>query len=474
MIEASLPELEKSLPALRADYQNATSAFVDLAEKKTKAAEKGRLQALRAWHAAGSAFFNAHERLITLGALAKADKIPAWFTNRAETSVNLLHTICKHYRTLQGWVVALSLNKDEFTASPTAFANMQRLVQSTHSGIARAIRCECIGLGLPTHGFDTVESVQPGTDLSHALWERICGTIASGVALLVLAYLIVRNEPFADPNYVVFVRTLLSFCMAVFGGCIPGFLHLRFNQGKTFAVRASGASALFLITFFFTPEVLPHHASPNVPPSARPLDDIDIVDVGFMDYPGDARAPRLDIKLANRGTAPAFIKNVRLKVKQVWRLPAYSTVGAVVPPSHEYVARLKPAANYEVNLSVSHGLRPDEMDRFTVQLEETDWAASNTIYLADVDIIANGNALSYRKENLLFLVTQEGDSFPKRADIDEMVRAQKSLGRKVEKAEIERAYTTAKAMILEASLVKGLSSHSMLRLIETTKSSDLR
>ena len=49
-------------------------------------------------------------------------------------------------------------------------------------------------------------------------------------------------------------------------------------------------------------------------------DDIDIASASFMDYEGDVRAPRLDLKLTNMGARPAFITQVKVNVKRTWRL----------------------------------------------------------------------------------------------------------------------------------------------------------
>jgi hypothetical protein len=86
------------------------------------------------------------------------------------------------------------------------------------------------------------------------------------VAIIALAgYLIVRNEPFADPNLVVVTRVILSLAVAVLGATIPGFLNIGWNV-KGVVVRAGGALALFLLTFWFTPGVLPALKDSTIPP----------------------------------------------------------------------------------------------------------------------------------------------------------------------------------------------------------------
>jgi hypothetical protein len=69
-------------------------------------------------------------------------------------------------------------------------------------------------------------------------------------------YSIIRNEPFEDQNLVVITRIIISFSMAILGATVPGFLNLTWRGGGLI-VRAGGALALFVLTFVYTPKVLP-------------------------------------------------------------------------------------------------------------------------------------------------------------------------------------------------------------------------
>jgi small GTP-binding protein len=86
-------------------------------------------------------------------------------------------------------------------------------------------------------------------------WEKVI-VYLSGVAFMSLVgYLLIRNDPIADPNLVVVVRTILSLVVALFGATIPGMLRVDFSA-KGLTIRAIGALALFVLTFVFTPNVL--------------------------------------------------------------------------------------------------------------------------------------------------------------------------------------------------------------------------
>ena len=91
-------------------------------------------------------------------------------------------------------------------------------------------------------------------------WERMLtyGTAFLFVALV--AFLLVRNQPIADPNLVVLVRILLSLIVSVFGASVPGMLRVDLTTRKGLIIRATGALALFVLTFVMTPTVLTAHA----------------------------------------------------------------------------------------------------------------------------------------------------------------------------------------------------------------------
>jgi len=70
-----------------------------------------------------------------------------------------------------------------------------------------------------------------------------------------MVFLLVRNEPIADPHLFFGLRLLLSLGAATLGASIPGFLNVGWSGGG-FAVRAGGALALFVLTFVYTPDLV--------------------------------------------------------------------------------------------------------------------------------------------------------------------------------------------------------------------------
>jgi tetratricopeptide (TPR) repeat protein len=85
-------------------------------------------------------------------------------------------------------------------------------------------------------------------------FERRLSLFTAVFIVILIGFLVVRNEPFTDPNLVVLARIILALAVGVLGATIPGFLQLTYNFAG-FAIRAAGALALFVIAFFGTPHV---------------------------------------------------------------------------------------------------------------------------------------------------------------------------------------------------------------------------
>ena len=86
-------------------------------------------------------------------------------------------------------------------------------------------------------------------------FDRIASTFAALVIVGLVAFLLIRNQPIADPKLFFALRVVLSLSAATLGASIPGFLNLRWS-GSGLAVRAGGALALFVLTFVYTPNLV--------------------------------------------------------------------------------------------------------------------------------------------------------------------------------------------------------------------------
>jgi hypothetical protein len=93
------------------------------------------------------------------------------------------------------------------------------------------------------------------TTTSRPAFDRIAATLAALVIVGLMVFLLIRNEPIADPRLFFGMRLVLSFSAATLGASIPGFLNVDWSGGGL-AVRAGGALALFVLTFVFTPDLV--------------------------------------------------------------------------------------------------------------------------------------------------------------------------------------------------------------------------
>src|SRR5690349_10319199 len=86
-------------------------------------------------------------------------------------------------------------------------------------------------------------------------FDRVAATLAALVIVGLAVFLLIRNQPIADPKLFFVLRVVVSFSAAVLGATIPGFLDMRWSGGG-FALRAGGALALFVLTFIYTPDLV--------------------------------------------------------------------------------------------------------------------------------------------------------------------------------------------------------------------------
>ena len=91
-------------------------------------------------------------------------------------------------------------------------------------------------------------------------FDRIAATFAALVIVALAVFLLIRNQPIADPKLFFVLRVVLSFAAATLGASIPGFLDVGWSGGGL-AVRAGGALALFVLTFVYTPNLVADHGS---------------------------------------------------------------------------------------------------------------------------------------------------------------------------------------------------------------------
>jgi len=101
-------------------------------------------------------------------------------------------------------------------------------------------------------------------------FDRIAGILAAIVVMGLAVFLLIRNEPIADPKLFFVLRVVMSFGAATLGSAIPGFLNVHWSGGGLI-IRAGGALALFVLTFIYTPDLVEHSNSTLIQSSTGPL-----------------------------------------------------------------------------------------------------------------------------------------------------------------------------------------------------------
>jgi hypothetical protein len=240
-------ELERQLPALKQAYERSMQAFLALPQDPAHTTQ--RREAMQVWHAAGVEYFNAFERLISLGSLSGADKDGTWYTDKAETAANLLETIEIHYRALFVKADELHVPRGLFKPSLKAYSNMQRLVKETDGEHATQLRVRFNTTGIPTHGFDKDGSEKPGT---HGIeWRYFYVGCAAGVAALGLAFWGFGLQEMRPHQYFI-----LRWLFPVASGFSSGSFVGSFVTGSkrfwwTLTVTATGGFGVWLLTNLF-------------------------------------------------------------------------------------------------------------------------------------------------------------------------------------------------------------------------------
>jgi hypothetical protein len=86
-------------------------------------------------------------------------------------------------------------------------------------------------------------------------FDRVVGVLAAIVVVGLAVFLLVRNQPIADPKLFFVLRVVMSLSAATLGSTIPGFLNVG-RSGGGLIIRAGGALALFVLTFIYIPDLL--------------------------------------------------------------------------------------------------------------------------------------------------------------------------------------------------------------------------
>ncbi len=113
----------------------------------------------------------------------------------------------------------------------------------------------------PPAGHPNQYSYRPTT------WEKITVAVLAGSIILAALFAALRSDEIPARNFTL-LRILLSAAMGFMGGVIPGFLRVDLSL-RGVLIRSGGGLALGVLTFFFTPSVVPKD-----PPKSQPVSEV--------------------------------------------------------------------------------------------------------------------------------------------------------------------------------------------------------
>jgi hypothetical protein len=129
--------------------------------------------------------------------------------------------------------------------------------------------------------------------------------VASGIVFLVVLLAIAFAVPNpTDFQYTVF-RIVLALAAAAFAATIPGFIHVDMPN----LARASGAIAVFVIVYFFSPAALVSGSPKGSPPSSSPH----IGPASLVPFSGDTKLPGVQARFVGNVGGGNGELNIELK-----------------------------------------------------------------------------------------------------------------------------------------------------------------
>jgi hypothetical protein len=405
--EQELRDLEKQFPALRQEFETSRQAYHQLPQDPTRVTQ--RRQALQRWHGAGTALFDAYEKMIALAEQSAESIRETWYTGKASVVSDLLDTLESHYRIILTEAEKLHLPRDSFKPSRMAYVNLQRLVKETDPAYANDLRVRLNTLGLATPGLDDAGRLIPTTQ---GIEPRF---FVVGIILLLSAVGMAfwgfgTRDLSQDQRWI--LRWLFPLASGFGAGAFTGSISAK-GRRLTYGllVTATGGFAVWLLTYLILTYGNPPHDpkdNENGKKSAAEETLVKKVEPGAVENPGkleltdmhitdDRRGrshvtfPVVDVKLRNPGKEVVFLTQATISVKKVWRLAPMGEYNDEARPSAEYTISIKlKGAPSVATKSISQSIKPNSVDRFLLTIDSPD-AESYWNHLVVAELALNYN-----------------------------------------------------------------------------------
>nr|WP_298114087.1 hypothetical protein [uncultured Pseudomonas sp.] len=239
--EQDVVKIRSKLSELRLAMMEALKTFSSI--ERNDVQKKG--SALIEYQQKATAYFNSAENFVGDSELLGARHSKHWAQGFAEDCSTILESMVQHFELLRLEFNNLGLSPVESCEpSPTAFANMQRMVVQYLPKRQEALRKIFEDNRLPVYGFHNKAK-------NFIMVDKVLAFIF-GLTFIIAIFVVAIFIPQpTDFQYKVF-QTILSLAGAGIGAVIPGFLEVKAKGW----IRAGGALAILVIFYFWSPASL--------------------------------------------------------------------------------------------------------------------------------------------------------------------------------------------------------------------------
>lgn len=194
-----------------------------------------------------SRLFNYIEDFVGNSDLLGAHRRGLWITGFAESCYAFLDSLAKHTAFLRSRVSEFPEIAPGLEMSPTAYANMQRMVVKYLSpDKVHRIKKLFIDNDLPVEGFNVAAA-----DNEVPAWQAKLGVIL-GIIMVGIAFATSFMVPHPSKFQEFIWRVMFSFGLAALSPLIPGFVSLASRIGGKYGyvvIAAGSGSAIFLFVY---------------------------------------------------------------------------------------------------------------------------------------------------------------------------------------------------------------------------------
>ncbi len=245
---------ENLIESRKQEFMSSAHELIDAESKKVPPEERERLVQLT--HQSAVRFFSSVEDWVKHSSYLRAHEDPLWRYSLAGRCRAALNSYLKYWDFLGRESTNLGIDlQDRFRPNDDTYCMMQGMVKLEYPDSWTPLRQQFHDRRLPTNGFDNksllirLQKGQIGrNEMTTERWIAVVFAFVFITVLLALVVIIGETTPLMEKTF----TTVLALSAGAIGAVIPGVLKLEGRLGG-FAVRATGALALFFIVYFWNP-----------------------------------------------------------------------------------------------------------------------------------------------------------------------------------------------------------------------------